>query len=161
VLHSRSVRLWAATAVAASALAATVNFAGPAASAAVTIKCSAFVADTVQTNADLGGCNGNTGGSGTFPFSAFSAGGSGTITWANGKMTSIGSITTSAERPGEMEKPPPGGPCPADSTETEVKGKVTSDTTGSAAVGGVVKAELCMDFRESFHLEPGTKAKFL
>jgi hypothetical protein len=52
--------------------------------------------------------------------------------------------------------------CAAGSTEHELKGTVTADSTGSAPIGGVAKGEICVipSVPSGFRNEPGSAFKF-
>jgi hypothetical protein len=101
---------------------------------------------SLTTNtAQLTGCTGNTGGSGTFPPSAF-AQGHGTITWANSQTTSI-SITFKALKKAKG--------CPSAAySEHKAKGATTADTTGSATAGSKVKGDACVDVATGSLISP-------
>jgi hypothetical protein len=139
---SKMVRLLAVGAVASSAAA----FALPgAAGAAGSIKCSSMTGNLAKT-VKLSGCTGNTGGS-SKPIKSTALATGGTIKWVNGKTTTV---TLTAKQKGTA--------CPAGSGEYQAKGSVTKDTTGSAAVGGVVKGSACIDGTTgAITLVPGTK----
>jgi hypothetical protein len=80
----------------------------------------------------------------------------GTITWANGKTTTVTlSISTTETDATEVKV------CPAGTTEYEETGFVTADTTGSAPVGRAAKGEVCIsDASANTRLELGTAFKF-
>lgn len=143
MFHSRLVRLLAIAAVAGSASVAT--FAGPASAVLPSIKCAALTGN-ITTTVKLSKCTGNTGkASKPIPATQLTTGGK--ITWVNGKTTTV---TLSVKQQGTA--------CPAGSTEYQATGKVTADTTGSAAVGGKAKANACVDAAGKVTLAPGTKA---
>jgi hypothetical protein len=125
----------------------------PASAAGTTIKCTA-VSGNIRSGIILGGCSGNTGGGANFVIPGVFFNG-GTITWANGKTTTLTmSFTETTEHdPTETLR------CPTGSTELESTGTVTADTTGSAAVGGAAKSELCFPKSGSVTFEPGTVLK--
>jgi hypothetical protein len=118
------------------------------------IKCTSLTGTIAGSSWSLSGCSGNTGGTGTFPPTNFNI----TITWANGKSTSFQYSAIS----GVDSDPDPHGTCPALRNEIEVKGTVTSDSTGSAPVGGLAYFELCekMNPGTKVLFEPGSAAKF-
>lgn len=98
--------------------------------------CSRLSGSLDTDSASLSGCGGNTGGSGTFPPTAF-ASGKGTITWANGKTTGIAISFKQLKK----EKG-----CPSTAySEYKAKGDTTSDSTGSAPAGSKVKGYACLD----------------
>jgi hypothetical protein len=119
-----------------------VTFALPAQAAFVGIKCKTLTgSDATGGTVTLSNCSGNTGGSSTpLSISALAAGG--TITWTNGKTTTLGTPTLSGET--DTAKDALKGSCPAGTTETEAKGAVTADTTGSAPVPGKYSLEVCV-----------------
>jgi len=107
--------------------------------------CSALDGNIDTNSATLSGCGGNTGGSGTFPPSAF-ASGAGTITWANGTTTSM-SITFKALKKAKG--------CPSSAySEYQAKGKTTADTTGTATAGSKVKGRACVDLTTGSLVSP-------
>jgi predicted RecA/RadA family phage recombinase len=130
----------------------TVAASVPASAATLSIRCTHLSGSISGSTAKLSGCSGNTGKSGTVPIASF-ASGTGTITWANGKTTSVSGTVTSPSKDETETKS-----CAAGSTEYLLKGKVTADTTGSATVGGTVHAEACLSSTGTLSLEPGTKA---
>jgi hypothetical protein len=137
LLRVRTIRILSAVAVAVAATLGVVTFVGPASAAGLKIKCT-HLTGNLNGTLTLSGCNGNTGGS-SMPLPAFQfLGGGGTITWLNGKLTTVTLAAT-----GETETDPAGGSCPAGSSEIQSKGTVTADDTGSAPVGGVAKGEVC------------------
>jgi hypothetical protein len=153
MFQSRFSRLLAVGVLAGSAALATVPLAGSASAVIVTnIKCK-LVTGNLSTTVTLSNCSGNTGGaSQPIPSSALQTGG--TITWVNGQTTTVTlTVAVGVENdPGELKD------CPVTSLEAEVTGTVTADTTGSAKVGGKVKAEACVDNTTGdITREPGTK----
>jgi len=133
----------------AMATGATLTVAATPVSAATTtiVACKSLVGNL--KNATLSHCSdvANTGGSGRFPFATPS-----TITWANGKTTTLNPF-----------KPHPvtsGVTCAPTTTEYRLLGKVSADTTGSIPVGSKITAEICVDFA-NHHVTnvPGTKFK--
>jgi hypothetical protein len=117
------------------------------------IKCTSVTATVgLGGNLTLSGCSGNTGGSGSFvPLSSIG------INWANGKTTGA-QVTGTISADSDFD---PHGICPAGTEEEEVKGTVTSDTTGSAPVGGLAFFELCVSTTtNNTSNEPGSAAKF-
>ncbi len=71
---------------------------------------------------------------------------SGTIKRGNKDKTSFNETTST------------GTNCPSTSIDDElVKGKVTSDNTGSTSVGAKVKGEFCVSSSLTITLAPGTK----
>jgi hypothetical protein len=148
---SRFSRLVAVGALVGSAALATVSFVGSASATVTGIKCGKLTG-TITGNVTLSKYSGNTGGA-SQPMPATSLASGGTIKWVNGKTTTITlSASNNETDPGETQQ------CAAGSSEYEAKGKVTADTTGSAVVGGKVKAEACLDAAGNISLEPGTKA---
>ena len=112
-----------------------------------TITCTSLTGN-VNGSGNLKGCNGNTGTkSDKFGTSTFVEGG--TLTWKNGKTTTIGAATTST-----------GTACPAGSADEIFSGTVTADTTKSAKVGGPYNAEVCDSSTGALSLAPGTTATF-
>jgi hypothetical protein len=118
----------------------------PAAAASGVVKCSSISGNVTATSLALSSCGGDTGGSGRLP-----AGGMTTISWVNGKMTSL-SITYNGSSENQ---------CPRPKRESEiiVSGTVTADTTGSISVGSAVHAFLCVAQNGSAALVPKTKFK--
>ena len=143
MFHSKLVRLLAIATVAGSASVAT--FAGSASAAVPSIKCASLTGN-IATTVKLSKCKGNTG-KASQPIPATQLATGGKITWVNGKTTTV---TLSVKQQGTA--------CAAGSTEYQATGKVTADTTGSATVGGKVKALACVDAAGNVTLAPGTKA---
>jgi len=111
------------------------------------IKCTNLSGNESST-ATLSGCTGNTGGS-SMPIAVTTLTSGGTITWSNGKATTVGAPTSGS-----------GTLCPTGSAEDDVlKGTVTADTTGSVTVPSKYNIELCIDPSGNFSLPPGKKAK--
>jgi hypothetical protein len=153
---SRIGRLSAAAVTGFVTIAGVVTFASPAWATFVGIKCSSVSGSSATGGTvTLSGCNGNTGGaSQAEPVSTLLTGG--TITWLNGKTTTFGTPTiSSTETDSDV-----GGTCPAGTSEVQVTGNVTADTTGSAPVPGKYKMEICANSTTmAFKNEPGSKAK--
>jgi hypothetical protein len=148
-----TVRALTATAVLAVATLGAFALAPPADAAGGQIKCTA-VTGTITSGLMLGGCSGNTGGGANFVApGVFQVGG--TITWVNGKTTTLSMTFRERETdPTETLS------CPARTIELESVGTVTADTTGSAPVGGAAKSEMCIRNRTgAVTLEPGTAIK--
>jgi hypothetical protein len=139
--NSRIGRMSAVAVAGLVSIAGVVTFALPAQAAFVGIKCKTLTG-TTTTTVTLSSCSGNTGGS-SIPLSVASLGTGGTITWTNGKTTTLGTPTISAET--DASKDALKGSCPAGTTETEAKGAVTADTTGSAPVPGKYSLEVCVN----------------
>jgi hypothetical protein len=145
-------RLWLLSA--AAVMLAATSFSGSA-SAVTTlkIKCTTLTGTVgMGGNLNFSGCSGNTGGSGSAAALLPQVG----INWANGKST-VANMTNN----GSETDLDPHGTCPTGTTEEEVKGTVTSDSTGSAPVGGLAFFELCVSTttNNTFN-EPGSAAKF-
>ncbi len=119
--------------------------------------CSALTGNASGGSGSITGCTdlANTGGSGTFPISAFTSG-SGTITWATGGTTSVTVVATIPKK----DERDPHGSCAAGSTEFSVKGKITGSTGSGSSVKGKIKGEVCLDGSGNLTLEPGTVLKF-
>ena len=151
MLRSRIVRFASAGLALATPLAIVVSLSGPASASqpklVLKIKCTGLTGNEMG-NVTLSGCNGNTGGSST-PFTANLLGTGGTITWSNGKTTTIGMTTSKT-----------GTACPA-GTDTDVilKSTVTAVTTRSVTIGSKSKIEVCTDGSGNITLPPGKKAK--
>jgi hypothetical protein len=145
MLHSRFFRLSVAALAATASLGtlAVTGLASPA-YAGTKIKCTTITGNGVSTIV-LSGCNGNTGGS-SLPLTAATLLSGGKLTWVNGKYTKV--KTTAVEGPL--------GACAAGDTEYNATGTVKADTTGSAPVGGAVKASVCVDANLNISEEPGT-----
>jgi hypothetical protein len=126
----------------------TVLTAGPAGATPTGIKCSTANgtanASTESATIKFSGCTGNTDGKGTTTGTEGAT--TGTIKWGNKDKTSFNETTST------------GTNCPTSSIDDElVKGKVTSDNTGSTSVGAKVKGELCVSSSLAITLAPGTK----
>ena len=113
----------------------------------VGIKCKSMVGN-IATTVTMKKCNGNTGGA-SKAMAATSLASGGTIQWVNGKSTTV--KLTVAQGNSAL--------CPSGSTEYNATGKTTADTTGSAPVGGKVKAQVCVSGTGAITLVPGTVAK--
>lgn len=124
---------------------------GSASATLPSIKCGKLTG-TISTTVTLSKCSGNTGGA-SKPMPAASLASGGTISWVNGKSTTVTLKVSTTEHDTTETLG-----CPTGTTEYEAKGKVTADTTGSAPVGGVAKAEVCATSTGSLSLEPGSKA---
>jgi hypothetical protein len=141
MLNSRIGRMSAVAVAGLVSVAGVVTFALPAQAAFVGIKCKTLTGNTANT-VTLSNCSGNTGGAST-ALSIAALGAGGTITWVNGKTTTLGTPTLSGETDGSKDALH--GSCPATASEEEAKGAVTADTTGSAPVPGVYKLEVCVN----------------
>jgi hypothetical protein len=140
IFRLSAILIIAIPAVAGATTLGAFSFVGSA-GAATLIRCTHVTGNfTGMTTITLRGCSGNTGGASkpiTPALTFLSAGG--TITWVNGKKTTV----TMASTGNETDTDPAGGSCPAGSSEIESKGKVTADNTRSAPVGGVARGEVC------------------
>jgi hypothetical protein len=81
------------------------------------------------------------------PATALAQGGK--IVWKNGKSTTVKLTVT---------QNPDASACAPGDSRYDAKGKTTADTTGSAIVGGKVKASVCVTSTGAISLVPGTKA---
>ena len=149
---SRTVGAISALALAGATTVLALSSGGSASAAGSKITCTSLTG-TITTSIKLSGCTGNTGGaSANLPSSILATGG--TITWVNGKTTTVTmSLGHTETDPGETLS------CPASSSEFESKGTVTADTTGSAPVAGVAKSEECGASGGVLSFEPGTALK--
>jgi hypothetical protein len=128
--------------------AATIAFAGSASASSpkvsYPVKCHSLTG-TVGATGTISGCNGNTGGSGSFPAVPAS---SATVTWANGKTTkasfNYATVSSSAQT------------CPSSDSEYKITGTVSADTTGSIPVGSGLKGFVCLN-GSSLSLAPTSK----
>jgi hypothetical protein len=147
MFSSKFGRLAAITTATAALTLCAVPLAGAASAAPAKtgIKCGTLTGNIAST-VTLSKCKGNTGKS-SKPIPATELASGGTITWANGQTTTV---TLSVKQAGTA--------CPAGSTEYQATGKVTKDTTGSAAVGSKAKALACASATGAISLVPGTKA---
>jgi hypothetical protein len=155
VLRFRSLRAVSAVALTGAIALVAVPFAGPATASGLKIKCTQ-VAGIEPTGFSLSGCTGNTGGGSTHLAGAIFSSPL-TITWLNGTATTVMWTASSNEAdPSETLT------CAAGTTEQELKGTVTADSTGSAPVGGVAKGEACVrpSLPTVYNNEPGSAFKF-
>ncbi len=137
----------------ATALAVAPMMMEPAGATLTGIKCGTLTGN-ITTSVKAKNCTGNTGGASKAISSTALASGSGTITWVNGKKTGV-----QFTEKGESKDPGETRDCATGTTEYEIKGTVTSDTTGSTHVGAVFTAEVCVNNATgAISLEPGTKA---
>ena len=151
MFHSRISRLLA---VGALAGAASLTFVGSA-SPVTQIVCKKLTGN-IATTVTLSGCTSAATGGSSQPIQATSLASGGTINWVNGKSTTVTLSVSQTEHDGTETQV-----CPAGTSEYEAKGKVTADTTGFAPVGGVAKAEACVNGTTgAITLEPGSKAIF-
>ena len=121
----------------------------PAGAASLGTGCTGFDGPFPSGPFALTGCSdrADTGGAGSLDNQT------GIVTWANGKTTTISFVLTPVRKDQRGKDR-----CPSTSAaEFKARGTVDADTTGSIAVGGLVKGELCG--RESGYLqnEKGTK----
>jgi hypothetical protein len=128
----------------------TLTMAGSASASGPQIKCST-VKGNLSSTVKLSHCNGNTGGASMALMPDNYLSGPGVITWVNGEATTVSltSISNGAQ-----------GTCPAGTTEYNVAGTVTADTTGSAPVGGKLKASVCLHSTGAITIRPGTVVSF-
>jgi hypothetical protein len=144
MLNSRIGRILATTVLAGAAVGALAIPAGAAAGSSIACK---TLTGTITGNVTLKGCTGNTGkASKPLPATALASGG--TITWKNGKTTTVTLTVTSGS----------GAKCAVGDSEYDATGKVTADTTGSAKVKGKATADVCVTPAGAVSLVPGTKA---
>jgi hypothetical protein len=120
--------------------------AGPA-QAAPGIACKQLTGN-IASNVTLKQCTGNTGGA-SKPMPATSLAQGGKIVWKNNKSTTVKLTVT---------QNPDASACAPGDSRYDAKGKTTADTTGSAIVGGKVKASVCVSSTGAISLVPGTKA---
>jgi hypothetical protein len=124
----------------------TIGALAPSAGAAKTktIKCTKL-SGNAATKVQASGCTGNTGTKSKKMAATVLAGG-GTIKWANGKTTTIGTPSLAT-----------GSLCPAGDTDVIASGAVTADTTGSTKpIPGVFNVEVCVSSTGAISLAPGT-----
>jgi hypothetical protein len=122
------------TFVVAAALAGTLILTGPASATADVVTCTSLSGNVSTSPATftLGGCDGDTGGSGTVQGE--------TITWANGKATYLLRAAFSVAD----SRAPKQRNCPSLSDRYTLKDVVAGDTTGSLKVEGAVSAQVCI-----------------
>jgi hypothetical protein len=124
------------TLVVATALGGSLVLAGSAAAKAKAeaVTCTSLTGNlsTAPATFTLGGCTGDTGGSGTAQ--------SDTISWANGKVTYLLTAAFSVVDSGQPKQ----GNCPTSADKYRLKDVVAGDTTGSMKVEGKVTAEVCI-----------------
>jgi hypothetical protein len=132
-------RAWTAgTLVVGAALAGTLFLTGPASATATAtaedVTCSSLNGNlsTSPATFTLGGCTGDTGGSGTAQGE--------TISWANGKATYLLTPAFSVKDSSRAKQ----GNCSSLADKYPVKNVVAGDTTGSMKVDGKVSAEVCI-----------------
>jgi hypothetical protein len=117
-------------------LAGTLILTGPASAKAKAdvVTCTSLTGNlsTAPATFILGGCTGDTGGSGTAQGE--------TISWANGKATYLLTPAFSVSDSGRAKQ----GNCPPLADKYPVKDGVGGDTTGSMKVGGKVSGEVCI-----------------
>jgi hypothetical protein len=148
MFRSRTGRALLVPALLVPLAAATLAFAGAASASSpklsYPVKCHALTG-TVGATGTISGCNGTTGGSGTFPAVPSS---SATVTWANGKTTTASfnysQVSSSTQT------------CPSSDSEYKITGTVSADTTGSIPVGSGLKGYVCLN-GASLSLAPTTR----
>jgi hypothetical protein len=146
-------RILSAAAIVGAGTLGAISFAGPTNAAVGTIKCTKLTGN-INTTITLSGCNGNTGGA-SLPISSINLATGGPIPWVNGQSTTVTLSASNGETDSDLA-----GTCASTATEFEAVGTVTADTTGSAIVGGKVKAEACENpTTGKITLEPGTALK--
>jgi hypothetical protein len=140
---SRIGRIVASTVLAGATV---VVLSAPAGAAATGIACKSLTG-TITGNVTLKKCTGNTGkASKPLPAAALASGG--TITWKNGKTTTVTLTVKSGS----------GAKCAVGDSEYDATGKVTADTTGSAKKKGKAVADVCVSPAGAVSLVPGTSA---
>lgn len=143
--------------VAMSPLVAGLSLAQPASAATQhSIVCTSISGQTTAVGLLLSGCSGNTEGAGVItplnPPGNNQAG----VDWATTGTTGMDLKVCKGEGCVHIETHPESQHCPAHTTEREIVGTVTVDSTGSASVGGKVTGEICIDSAHNVTLEPGT-----
>jgi hypothetical protein len=121
------------SAVVALAMAGMVSDANPASAGPQIVTCTSLsgTLDASPITFDLGGCSGNTGGSGIAEGT--------TITWHNGQTTYLS--TPAFSLPGGKPKR---GNCTSLADKWAIRDTVAGDTTGSIHVGRKVSASVCI-----------------
>jgi hypothetical protein len=124
------------TLVVGAALAGTLILSGPvsASAPAEAVTCTSLAGNlsTSPATFTLGGCTGDTGGSGTAQGE--------TISWASGKATYLLTPAFSVKDSGRPKR----GNCSSLADKYPLKDVVAGDTTGSMKVEGKVSAEVCI-----------------
>ena len=122
------------TLVVGAALAGSLVLSGPVSAATEAVTCSSLAGNlsTSPATFTLGGCTGDTGGSGTAQGQ--------TISWANGKATYLLTPAFSVKDSGRPKQ----GNCASLADKYPLKNVVAGDTTGSMKVEGKVSAEVCI-----------------
>jgi hypothetical protein len=154
MFHSRISRLLAVGALAGAAALTSAPFVGSA-SPVTQIVCKKLTGN-IATTVTLSACTSAATGGSSKPIQATALASGGTINWVNGKSTTVTLSISQTEKDGTETQV-----CPAGTSEYEAKGKVTADNTGFAPVGGVAKAEACVNGTTgAITLEPGSKGIF-
>ncbi|HEY1737498.1 MAG TPA: hypothetical protein VGI86_02240 [Acidimicrobiia bacterium] len=122
---------------------------GAANAASTGSQCNTLTGSKSSTTAKLGGCAGQTGGSGKIMNFAYPPKG-GTVHWANG-TTSTFKVSVSDQGPGT---------CPAKSFKIVLQGSVTASTNKSVKKGAAVAMSLCAANSGAIKNAAGTKVKF-
>jgi hypothetical protein len=125
-----------------------LTFTGPANATVTGIKCRRMTGN-ISSTVTLKRCTGNTG-TASKPLPAASLASGGTITWKNGKTTTVSLTVTQGSAAN----------CAAGDSEYNATGTVTKDTTKSVKIGGKVKASVCVAPTGAISLVPGTRATF-
>ena len=140
--RSHPIRRFSLGAVALTASMATLGVSGPAGAIGGVVTCSTASGNMISP-AELFSCSdeSGTGGNGTIqPAGTFSGTHAATIYWSgatqNQPFTTVIHVTTRVIKKKKT-------PCPTNTTELKVGGRVRSDTSGVVAVGGRVSAILC------------------
>ena len=144
MLYTRISRVLASAVLAGTMVAA---LSSPAFAAKPGIACK-VITGNVTSSVKFKKCTGNTGGgSKAFPAASLTGG---TVKWLNGKKTTVALTITSGDP----------ARCAAGTSEYDVVGSTTADTTGSAKIGGAVKASVCVTGTGDVSLAAGTKLTF-
>jgi hypothetical protein len=134
---------------------ATVTATGPAGAIGGVVTCGT-VSGNQKSPAELFSCSdlAATGGNGSIqPYPVFSGTHTATIFWSgvttSQPFTTVIHVTTHVVKKKKT-------PCPSDTTELTISGRVRSDTSGAVSVGGRVSGVLCQTSNGGFALLAGS-----